>query len=155
MTFLRQAIITASSAAIIFNIQRDWIGLCKTTGESMLPTVDENAVLLVDKRKMAVQKDLRRGDVVMLRSVSNPDELLIKRITAMSGDIMPDSTEPINRYLHYADHIRVPSGHVWVAGDNTGCSRDSRYFGPVPVAVVQGKVLYQLTPEFRDISTTV
>jgi len=35
--------------------------------------------------------------------------------------------------------IQVPEGHVWVEGDNLGWSRDSRFFGPVPMALIKGR----------------
>lgn len=35
--------------------------------------------------------------------------------------------------------IQVPEGHVWVEGDNLSWSRDSRFFGPVPMALIQGR----------------
>lgn len=36
---------------------------------------------------------------------------------------------------------QVPEGHCWVVGDNLGNSRDSRMFGPLPLALVRGKVV--------------
>lgn len=35
--------------------------------------------------------------------------------------------------------IQVPEGHVWVEGDNLSWSRDSRFFGPVPMALIKGR----------------
>lgn len=35
--------------------------------------------------------------------------------------------------------IQVPEGHIWVEGDNLSWSRDSRFFGPVPLALVKGR----------------
>ena len=37
--------------------------------------------------------------------------------------------------------MQVPEGHCWVNGDNLDASRDSRIFGPLPLALVRGKVL--------------
>ena len=48
-----------------------------------------------------------RGDVVLCRSVQNPRELIIKRVTAMEGDLMPETIEPINKYLRHSYHYRV------------------------------------------------
>jgi len=38
--------------------------------------------------------------------------------------------------------IQVPEGHVWVAGDSLSYSRDSRFYGPLPMALIIGKALY-------------
>ena len=38
--------------------------------------------------------------------------------------------------------IRVPEGHVWIVGDNLGTSRDSRKYGPVPMGLITGKLLW-------------
>lgn len=42
--------------------------------------------------------------------------------------------------------IQVPPGHCWVAGDNLEWSRDSRHFGPLPLALVRAKVLAVARP---------
>jgi len=42
--------------------------------------------------------------------------------------------------------IRVPEGHCWVQGDNLEWSRDSRLFGPLPLALVKAKVLAVVRP---------
>lgn len=41
--------------------------------------------------------------------------------------------------------VQVPEGHCWIVGDNLVWSRDSRIFGPVPLALVTGKVLAKVT----------
>ena len=35
----------------------------------------------------------------------------------------------------------MPEGHCWLIGDNLPESRDSRTFGPVPLALIMGKVV--------------
>ena len=40
----------------------------------------------------------------------------------------------------------VPDGHIWVEGDNSTNSSDSRHYGPVPAALVMGKVLIRVWP---------
>jgi hypothetical protein len=68
--------------------------------------------------------------------------------------------EKYGRNIHYtqklpaknifADHsgecLVVPKGHVWLEGDNSLCSLDSRDYGPVPMALVNGKVVCRLIP---------
>ena len=36
--------------------------------------------------------------------------------------------------------VRVPKGHLWLQGDNKDNSTDSRDYGPVPYALLKGKV---------------
>ncbi len=52
---------------------------------------------------------------------------------------------------------KVPAGHCWVVGDNLPDSRDSRYFGPLPLALIKGKVIAKTWPlgEFRWIENTL
>lgn len=35
---------------------------------------------------------------------------------------------------------QVPKGHVWIEGDNKYNTKDSRKFGPIPYALLQGRV---------------
>ena len=42
--------------------------------------------------------------------------------------------------------IIVPSGHLWLEGDNPLCSIDSRHYGPIPVTHVRGRVTARLFP---------
>jgi Signal peptidase, peptidase S26 len=43
----------------------------------------------------------------------------------------------------------VPKGHVWVEGDNPLLSIDSRHYGPVPLELLEGKLLWRLWPLLR------
>lgn len=36
---------------------------------------------------------------------------------------------------------QVPKGHCYIVGDNLPWSRDSRDFGPIPLALIKGKVI--------------
>lgn len=46
----------------------------------------------------------------------------------------------------------VPIGHVWLQGDNKLNSIDSRTYGPVPMALIQGRAIFKFkrTPYFIE-----
>ncbi|KZT33017.1 LexA/Signal peptidase [Sistotremastrum suecicum HHB10207 ss-3] len=55
-------------------------------------------------------------------------------------------------------HILIPPGHIWLTGDNTSMSRDSRLYGPVSVALVRGVVRARIWPNpciFEDPMTWI
>jgi len=86
-------------------------------GLSMSPTLLSGERALFDR--LAYQRDRpARGDIVLVRHPANPDLRMVKRITAVAGDITPDDTV-------------LEDGEYWVEGDNIGASTDSRSFGPV------------------------
>jgi signal peptidase I len=41
---------------------------------------------------------------------------------------------------------QVPRGHVWLQGDNLHNSTDSRHYGPVPYALLRGRVFAKVWP---------
>lgn len=45
--------------------------------------------------------------------------------------------------IHTHTH-QVPPGHIWLEGDNLIVSRDSREYGPVPLALVRGRAVLQV-----------
>ena len=40
----------------------------------------------------------------------------------------------------------MPQGHCWLIGDNVDASRDSRFYGPLPLALIKGKVIARVLP---------
>jgi signal peptidase I len=81
---------------------------------------------------------IERGDVIVVRS---PDDhaLITKRVVAMGGDeVRPRDN---SRRL-----VRVPTGHVWIEGDNSEVSTDSNHFGTVDVQAVHARVAAKVWP---------
>src|SRR3546814_8730640 len=54
----------------------------------------------------------------------------------------------------YAGDQMVPPGCVWLEGDNMHNSTDSRSYGPVPIALLQGRVVMQIWHKIRKIDST-
>ncbi|OWF45111.1 Mitochondrial inner membrane protease subunit 2 [Mizuhopecten yessoensis] len=81
-----------------------------------------------------------RGEIVSLLSPVNPGEKLIKRVVALEGDgVWTRNMKKV---------VTVPQGHIWVEGDHRK-SLDSNSFGPVPVALVNGRATHIVWPPSR------
>ncbi|RHY07805.1 hypothetical protein DYB25_001175 [Aphanomyces astaci] len=76
-------------------------------------------------------------------SPTNFRQTVCKRIIASEGETVGLK----HRYNPSKIELKkVPKGHVWLEGDNKHDSHDSRYYGPVPYAMIQGRVLFRLWP---------
>ena len=131
---------------------------------SMIPTLAINDHILVSKFDYGIripftQKWLtgpslpQRGDIVVFQSSENPDIVMIKRVVGLPGDKIDISIAELNRFPLAANNpqsdsklstegpgiIIVPEGHLYMMGDNRNNSRDSRFWGPLPVENVIGK----------------
>ena len=70
-------------------------------------------------------RDVRPGEIVVVRRPDRPDLLVVKRVLG-----------------------RTPDGW-WVGGDNPNASNDSRVFGAVPDELVVGRVIWRYWPLLR------
>ncbi|XP_066587699.1 mitochondrial inner membrane protease subunit 2 [Prorops nasuta] len=91
-----------------------------------------------------------RGDIVTVISPRAPDELLIKRVIGLPGDI-------INTQGYKEKIIQVPKGHCWIEGDHAGQSLDSNNFGPVNLGLITAKATCIVWPprRWQILETTV
>ena len=126
----------------LFFVADNLVQLRLAQGPSMIPTLDnKNNIILIDMLSPRLQA-YRRGDIVMSKSMVEPDWSVCKRIIAMPGDIVcanPTESEESARKF-----VKVPRNCVWLQGDNLDQSRDSRNYGPVPIPMLQGKVIYRV-----------
>jgi mitochondrial inner membrane protease subunit 1 len=98
----------------------------------MLPTFKEDGDVVVVSR--IVPNGYKRGDVVISVCKTDPNKTVCKRISALPGDYITRG------YLRGV----VPSGHVYLLGDNPRNSNDSRNYGPVPIGLLRGRVIWKL-----------
>lgn len=82
------------------------------------------------------------GDVVMSKSPRNPKHVVCKRVLGLEGDVVYVSRTS-QRGPRY---VKVPEGHVWLQGDNPTNSTDSRHYGPVPYALLEGRAFLKIWP---------
>ncbi len=98
-----------------------------------------------------------QGDIVIFRSPVEPDKDLIKRCVAVGGQEVrvvgeelyvdgkrfpdPPGTKFVKGGLGSYGPRVVPKGHFFMMGDNRDNSHDSRFFGPIPSALIKGKAM--------------
>ncbi len=108
-------------------------------GRSMEPTLHNASLQLVDTR-YARGHGVQRGDVVVVR---HDGDTLVKRVYAVGGDWLREvpAPETDDGPAYLLGPQRVPADHLYLLGDNTRVSLDSRTFGPVPEGEVIGKLV--------------
>jgi len=147
-------IATAAAIVLITNL---WLAVLQVDGSSM------NPLLQMDEIVFAVRTDNpARGEVVALYY---NNRLQIKRVIGIAGDtvnISSDGAVSVNgnrisepyvaeKSLGTCDiefPFQVPTGTVFVLGDNRADSMDSRdgRFGPVPREQIVGRIAYRAWP---------
>ena len=136
-------------------------------GQSMEPNLHTDQRLVVEKlsynrqiRQVLGLNGPKRGDVVVIRVKSQGDELLIKRVIGLPGDMVEVhdghvfvNSQPLNEpYIvgntttgFYAP-TTIPPLQIFVLGDNRGFSNDSRSFGTIPLEDVIGRAWFSYWP---------
>lgn len=146
----------------------------KIPSGSMLPTLQIGDHLLVNKFIFGVKipmvgttlipwKDPARGDVIVFRFPKDRSTDYIKRVIAVSGDVVSirdrkvfiNNTPVEDPHAHFTNPpgqspganygpVTVPKGSVFVMGDNRDNSFDSRFWGFVDEKDILGKafILY-------------
>lgn len=143
VSFLRLLFLIAATLAVVMPIRWWIIEPISVASPSMEPTLHVGSYLLLDKMTLRL-RPMRRFDIVVLRSPENPKLDVIKRIVALSGDVVELREKRVfvnGRELEepYAFHSRaqerlegdalapltVPQGRLFLLGDNRDESRDS------------------------------
>lgn len=126
----------------------------------MVPALHDGQLILFSrisyglriKKYLLNWSKIKKGDIVIFREPES-SRILVKRCIGTEGDpvrtgideiFIAESVLPadyVSKEL-LKDYIFVPPGNIFVAGDNTGKSIDSRFFGFIPIDDVKGKVLY-------------
>lgn len=136
------------------------------SGSSMLPSLAIDGDVIIHS-PMAYWRSLipwgprfvmpQRGELVV---AVNPNEFrgtVCKRVVGLPGDIVEfdprrggvtwsagslvPQLEADKRKEKDLTFVKVPKGHVWLSGDNMSNSTDSRDYGPMPIAMIRGKVI--------------
>lgn len=161
-------IMLAIAVVLVFGIQYFLLQPYKIPTGSMTPTIEIGDYVLSEKVTYH-SRGPQAGEVVTFADPTNANQILIKRCIATAGQTVDlrDGAVYVNgvmqteSYTHgkpsyplsptYANKTitypyTVPSGEIWVMGDNRTNSADSRYFGSVPVSSVTGHAFYIYWP---------
>jgi signal peptidase I len=77
------------------------------------------------------------------------------RIEVRDGRLSVNGEAAIEPYLapgtltRVMEPVEIPAGHVYLMGDNRPDSRDSQYYGPIPVEDVESVVAFRYWPPGR------
>ncbi len=128
---------------------------------SMSPTLEVDDRVLVNKLSYDLH-DVNRGDVVVFHSPRQSGEVkdLIKRVVGLPGDTVESRNghlvvngrtleEPYLQPSEQTDdleRVSIPSGHVFVMGDNRGDSMDSRVFSAIDEDLIVGRAFVRVWP---------
>ncbi|KAI1342048.1 LexA/Signal peptidase [Xylariaceae sp. FL0016] len=119
-------------------------------GPSMLPTFCTVGEWYVTDKRFRRGRGVRVGDCVSYAIPYEPTEDGVKRVIGVAGDYVllnsPDvtplpGTAAAAAAAQRGNMLQVPKGHVYIVGDNLPWSRDSRDFGPIPMALIKGKII--------------
>ncbi len=136
-------------------------------GHSMDTTLHDGDRVLVNKLSYRMH-DPNRGDVVVLKTIDGAGERdLIKRVVGLPGETVeyrgcvlyidgrelnepyldPEVVTPSNCGFDQVP-VEVPTGHVFVMGDNRGGSKDSRdrTVGPIDYDNIIGRAFVVIWP---------
>jgi len=136
---------------------------------SMRPTLMEGDRIFVNKFIYRF-KDPQRGDVIVFISPEDKKKDFIKRLVGLPGENVQisngrilingkpvEENSKLNKRYYYntgdfgkeGNILTVPKDAFFVLGDNSGSSRDSRYWGFMPKKYLLGKAIFIYWPPNR------
>nr|WP_321303392.1 signal peptidase I [uncultured Trichococcus sp.] len=169
--FLREAlnlILSVAIAFVLFIVIRTYLFYpFQVVGDSMVPTLESGDRLILNKLT-----DVDRFDIVVFPAPDGTEEEYVKRVIGLPGDEITYFQDEL--YIngekvaeHYLEALKegsnqvltgdftlfsltgemtVPEDMYFVLGDNRSVSKDSRVFGFIPAAEIEGTADLRLWP---------
>ena len=92
----------------------------------MKPTLNNNSMIIVDKFLFRLS-DIKKGDILIVKV---KDEEMVKRLAYLPGE----------KFEENGKQIELSKNEIYILGDNSQESIDSRNYGPVTTKNIIGKV---------------
>ena len=146
------------SLAIILPVRYFLIKPFYVKGASMEPNFFDHEYLIIDELSYRLHTPTR-GDIVVFHYPRDPKEIFIKRVIGLPGETVEIASGKIKiynaeyangqildepyldqEYTSAAPPVTLKAGEYFLMGDNRAASLDSRYFGPVDLSAVVGRV---------------
>lgn len=158
MTAGRLALVVAAAVALVAcagSTER-----LKIVSASMEPTIPLDATVTIDRTAYDRAPPQRFDIIAHADPTGRSGGSHVKRVVAVGGEevvlseagVSVDGARLDEPYVHPGSSLRdtppvvVPEGHVYVLGDWRNRSSDSRSYGPVPLELVEGKVIHVTGP---------
>lgn len=148
---VREIIETLLLTLFIFWIVNTATGRYRVQGHSMMPTLEEDQYLIINKLSYYLD-DPQRGDIVVLHYPRDRTREYIKRVIGLPGDevTIGDGQVKVNGVVLEEPYINgnasyrqqswvVPEDHFFVLGDNRNNSSDSRSWSFLPRSDIVGE----------------
>jgi len=147
LRLIAQPIVLAVGLA--FAVRATLLGIYAIPSPSMQPTLQVGDRILVTRS----DQPARRGDVVVFRSPFGSDEVMVKRVVGIPGDLIETRAGRVIVSGHTLQEPYLPAGAItggiapqvvpadcyFVLGDNRVNSLDSREWGVLPRRLLVGR----------------
>lgn len=149
---IRTALIVILGAFLGLLVRMYLLEIVQVNGLSMYPTLNHNDKLMLNKMSHSYD----RRDIVVLigKETTHRENDIIKRIIGVAGDkiefkenklylndeLLEEDYIPQGEHYYEDKVVLVPEDSVYVLGDNRDNSQDSRFFGPVDIKNIKGKI---------------
>lgn len=168
----RTALIISALLGALITTERYILSTKRVTGPSMTPSLNplahstgkEDTVVYLRNTSLTsllgLWRPLKRGDVIFFSIPHKPDEVSVKRVVGLPGDVVRRDARMVRLgntngtrwgYGNVPGRIKVPSCHLFVEGDNWKESLDSNDFGAVSQFLVVGRPIGRHESVWRSL----
>jgi signal peptidase I len=157
ITCLLNLILIVGLTAGTFIVVPSLVQVVRVQGDSMTPTLLDGQLLLISRLPYRFQS-VQHGDIIIFKSVQDPETMLVKRVIGLPGESVSirngrlfigskSIPEPyvVDEGTGFGPTIVKP-GTIFVMGDHRTVSNDSRAWGLLPEGNIMGRAELSIWP---------